>query len=183
MKESEKLDSILEKFSLVEPIPPDVRKQMINSRQDILKNCLKKVDNYPFFFGGVLFVFFLARKLKFKISLSTGKFIAITFYAMAAGAAFGSTLVAVKYYNEAYQVEKADVSDQKIKEKNEAGLQKNRVDKNDTAPLPPEVEIVLFNGKIIRGAIISREENYIVRTSKGEIKIPSKSIRQIKKIE
>ena len=52
---------VLTKFRFVDPVPPDIQKNMIYPKRELLINILKQLNRYNPVFGIILFIFFLAK--------------------------------------------------------------------------------------------------------------------------
>lgn len=193
MNEATRLNELLDKYRFTEPVPDAVRKSMIKSRKRVLIACLKKVNNYSIFFGAALFFYFLAKKIKLDISLSAGKFLAVSVNAVSAGLITGSVYTAVnhKLFENIFinspdvQIKKEDKSETP-QDKNDQAQDKQIIapsSGNQTDAAGIQVEILLYNGKIYRGVILSRGCSYILQTPQGTVSIPSTQVRNIRKIQ
>ncbi len=185
MNEAAQLNALLEKYRFAEPIPKDVRRIILKSRKRVLKTCLKKVNNYSIFFGVVLFFYFLARSLKLNIGFSAVKIFAVAANIVAAGVISVSVYAAVKYtslVNNVFNIYEKTLQ-QNLKPDIKSDDKDKTEDKTTGNPGGVKVEILLYNGKIYRGVIISRGYNYIVNTGNGNIAIQSTQIKNIRKIQ
>ena len=185
MNEAAQLNALLEKYRFVEPIPEEARKIMLKSRKRVLKACLKKVNNYSIFFGAVLFFYFLARSLKLNIGLSAVKIIAVAANIVTIGIASGSVYAAVKYTALVNSVFKfyEKTFQQEVKPEIKSDDKDKTEDKTTENPGGVKVEILLYNGRIYRGVIVSRGYNYIINTGNGNVAIQSTQIKNIRKIQ
>ncbi len=185
MNDAAQLNALLEKYRFVEPIPEAARKIMLKSRKRVLKACLKKVNNYSIFFGVVLFFYFLARSLKLNIGFSAVKIIAVAANIVTIGIASGSVYAAVKYTTLVNKIFNAyeKTFQQNVKPEMKSDDKDQTADKSTENPGGVKVEILLYNGKIFHGVIISRGYNYILKTPNGNVAILSTQIKNIRKIQ
>jgi hypothetical protein len=189
MNDAARLNALLEKYRFVDPVPDAARRYMLKSRRRILIACLKKVNNYSIFFAVVLFVYFLARKLKLNFSLTSVKIIAVSANIAVAGIAAGTVYTAVKFLPSGFK--NIEVQEKNIQTDAKPAVKSESKDKitEKQAPVNAEVtgdvyvDILLFNGKIIRGVILSRGNTYIIKTPQGIISVPSTQVRNIMKIQ
>jgi hypothetical protein len=189
MTETARLEGLLEKFKFTSPVSAPMRKSLLKSRARVLKSTLKELDDYSVWYALVLLILLKARSLGIKFSFISAKVFATAALIIASGAVIGGAYAAVQYYkpyldsifvekkNDAIESTDEVINDDKIAAKENI---------QDTAPVPekesaPTSEIFLYNGKKYVGVIKSRGKSYIVNTSKGQVTIPAKQIKMIKR--
>ena len=195
MTETARLEGLLEKFKFTSPVSAPVRKLLIKSRARVLKSTLKEVGAYSVWFGLVLFIILKLRKIGFKFAITFANVAAITAVLVASGAVAAGAYVAVKQYQEknisAVTVPSNEESEtfDFTNDVNDALIETQEAQKEDadTKVLPkvqekaPIYEIFLYSGKKYVGSIESRGAFYKVNTSQGQVSIPAKQIKVIKR--
>jgi hypothetical protein len=192
MTETAQLEGLLEKFKFTSPISAPVRKRLIKSRARVLKSTLKEVGAYSAWFGLVLFIILKLRKIGFKFAITFANVAAITAIVLASGAVVSAAYVVVKQYQDNTRTvsvtEKSEAIDsandadnafiETQKEQEEASIPRDILKKQEKAPI---YEILLYSGKKYLGSIESRGASYKVNTSNGQVSIPAKQIKVIKR--
>ncbi|MFC1670498.1 hypothetical protein ACFL20_08900 [Spirochaetota bacterium] len=75
IEEINKFEAVLEKYSFVEPIPQAIQDIAVSSKKSNLTTVLKRVNNYNFIFGMILWVYYIARKFLISPTLGQSAFI------------------------------------------------------------------------------------------------------------
>jgi hypothetical protein len=85
------LKEVIRKYKLEQPVPDQVRSYLHAVKRSVLVDVLRKSGNYGFYFGLLLRIYFLARKMGIAISLATcTAAFWIFFIAAATSASFGA---------------------------------------------------------------------------------------------
>jgi hypothetical protein len=155
--ETQQLEKLLEKFRFTQPVPPGARADILSSKKRTFVRVLKTAGAYSALQGVLASLYFMAKKSGFglftaKVLVSVAAAVSVT-----VGGYYAATAV-IDYMGRG--------SDRAVPA---ARTGAGWVD-----------EIMLFDGRIIRGAIISRGESYRVRTERGIITIPRTQIRAVR---
>lgn len=187
-KETELVEKIFEKYKFLDLIPEKARMHLVKSRSNSLKKCLKKVNDYPFWFSFVLFFFFLMRDFGFKASIVFSKWIALVASLLIAASTAGGGYFAVQIYKNSITAEEAR-PENKIINQREINNRDSAFEKSENKNVEirsqvsgPLVEIVLYSGKKYRGVIKSRGSVIVIETENGEVTIPANKLRIINPI-
>jgi hypothetical protein len=156
-RETQQLEKLLEKFRFTQTVPPVVRADILSSKKRTFVRVLKTAGAYSALQGVFATIYFTAKKTGFgiftaKVIVSVAAAVSVT-----VGGYYAATAVISRLGRDSERAVPA--------EQTGAGW----VD-----------EIMLFDGRIIRGAIISRGDLYRVRTGHGVITIPRTQIRAVR---
>jgi hypothetical protein len=91
---------VLQKFKFVEPIPAAKQIYAIQNARPLLVRTLKKVNNYNFFYGQALFIFFQIRKFGLKLSIGQAKVFLMVMAIVILAAVGGAIYLGTKYLTE-----------------------------------------------------------------------------------
>jgi hypothetical protein len=185
MTETARLEVLLDKYKFTSPVSEALRKRLMKSRARVLKSTLKEVGAYSLWFGFVLFILLKLRNIGFKFAITIANIAAITATVLASGAVVSGAYFVIKQYQ-------GSINTVSIEEKSDAFDSAKNTDNalSDTReqlPLPkdqekaPIYEIFLYNGKKYIGSIESRGMTYKISTSSGQVSIPAKQIKLIRR--
>jgi hypothetical protein len=187
MTETARLEVLLEKYKFTSPVSAALRKRLIKSRARVLKLTLKEVGAYSVWFGFVLFIILKLRKIGFKFAITIANIAAITATVLATGAVVSGAYVIIKQYQEnisAVSIEEKSKSNDSLNDADNALIETQKeVGSFREQEKSPIYEIFLYNGKKFLGSIESRGTTYKVNTSKGQVSIPAKQIKLIRRAE
>ena len=156
-RETQQLEKLLEKFRFTQPVLPGVRADILSSKKRTYVRVLKTAGAFSALQGVLASLYFAARKS--GIALFTAKVLVTV--AAVAGVTVGGYYAATALIGGRGDERTAPIS----------------------GPGSGEVwvdEIMLFDGRIIRGAIVSRGDTYRVRTAGGIILVPRTQIRAVR---
>jgi hypothetical protein len=156
--ETQQLEQLLGKYRFTQPVPPGVRADILSSKKKTFVRVLKTAGAYTAIQGAFAALYFTAKKT--GIGLFTAKMIVSVMAVL--------TISVGGYYAV------TAIIDRVIRESTTAAPDSSG---SGTAWVD---EIMLFDGRIIRGAIISRGDSYEVRTERGIILIPRKQIKAVR---
>ncbi len=156
--EAQQLERLLGKYRFTQPVPPEVRDGILSSKKERYVRVLKTAGAFTAVYGVVASLYFAAKKA--GIGLTIAK-------VLAAGMALLTISIGGYYAASAVRDRLLPASD---KPAPGAAL-------SDSGWVD---EIMLFDGRIIRGAIISRGDPYRVRTASGTLLIPRKHIKAVR---
>lgn len=156
--ETQPLEKLLDKYRFTRPVPPEIRAGIMSSKKETYVRILKTVGAFTAIHGAFASLYFAAKKAGIGIAIAK---------VIAAGTAVLS--ISIGGYYAAHAVI-------------------DRLYPGTAKPAPGSVrsdsgwvdEIMLFDGRIIRGAIISRGDSYRVRTARGIMLIPRKQIKAVR---
>ncbi|MBN2159821.1 MAG: hypothetical protein JW807_10530 [Spirochaetes bacterium] len=157
------IEKLLEKYRLTRPISPKDRDAIISSKRKILKRVLKTVGAFSALYGLYLSLYFAVKKAGIGVILKT-----LLTCALAGSLAYGGyravKAVRVSRLEQPSGREAITLEDIRARYK--------WVD-----------QIILYNGKIIRGAIISRGASYEILTTRGIVQVPRNQIKMVKPLK
>jgi hypothetical protein len=190
MTEAAILEKIFDKYKFSAPVPATARERLVESRERVFRSALKELGVYSVWYAVILSVFFKLRNIGIKSSILAAKAVTIVGSIVVAGIIVSGTYAAYKYFyfgsapveeNQKNNTEKIINSSESIPP--EDAIQKPDIKQTQIKSIGPLSEVQLYNGRIYRGVILSRGITYIINTSDGQITIPAKQIRMIKRVK
>jgi hypothetical protein len=154
------LEKLLEKYRFTRPVPPDVQDTILSSKKKNLVRILKTTGAFSAAYGLFLSVYFALKKM--GIGIPVMKFV-ISGVSVAAVAYGGYYMITA-----GPRADRAAPPPVKNLSLEEIRSQYKWVDR-----------ITLYNGKVVRGAIMSRGETYRVLTTEGIMMIPRNRIKMV----
>jgi hypothetical protein len=187
--EAARLEKLIEKYKFTKPIPDSAREKLIKSRSRVFKSALKEVGEYSIWFALIVYFFFKLRSIGLGSSIAAAKIAAVVSAVVAAAVIASGSYATYRY------LVIPDSGTQKQEEINQntdnSGNTFPPVEENISEPESgkqvqnrsndPVYEIRLYNGRVYRGVILSRGKSYVVSTPGGQVVIPSKQIRIIRR--
>lgn len=159
--EAQQLEQLLGKYRFTKPVPPGVRDGIMAAKKERYVRVLKTAGVFTAVYGVVASLYFAIKKAGIGITIAK---------VIAAGMAVLTISIGGYYAAGA------------LRDRFFSGAEKPASD--ITRPDSGWVdEIMLFDGRIIRGAIISRGDPYRVRTAGGIMLIPQKQIKAVKPLQ
>ncbi|HOT45403.1 MAG TPA: hypothetical protein PLM53_11210 [Spirochaetota bacterium] len=158
------LEQLLDRYRFARPVPDDVREEILSSKKKNLVRVLRTVGAFSALYGVYITAYFFLKKLVAGISFINILVSAVTVTAVTYGGYYAIT------QRSAGDVRKA--SPVKKEERRQPEETQKWVDR-----------ITLYNGRIIEGAIISRGDQYRVRTASGIVQIPRSKIKMVQPLK
>lgn len=157
------MEKLLEKYRLTRPIHPEARDAIWSSKRTILERVLKTVGVFSALYGIYLSIYFAVKKAGIGIILK-----ALVPCVIAGSLAYGG-----------YRAVTALL---------EHGHERNSTAESLTlddirAQYEWVDQIILYNGKIIQGAIISRGETFEILTTGGVVRVPRNQVKMVKPLK
>jgi hypothetical protein len=154
------MEKLLEKYRLTRPVAPVDRDAIMSSKQKILERVLKTVGVFSALYGIYLSLYFAVKKAGIGIIIKT-----ILTCAVAGSLAYGG-------YRAVMSAARRQDSGKKTLTLDDIRAKYEWVD-----------QIILYNGKVIRGAIISRGATYEILTTGGVVRVPRNQVKMVKPLK
>lgn len=156
--ESQQLEQLLDKYRFTKPVPPEVRGDILSGKKERYVGVLKAAGVFSAMYGLFASLYFAARKTGIGLTIAKVIVAGTAVLIISIGGYYAATALRDRLFPAA--------------EKAASGT---------TKPVSGWVdEIMLFDGRTIRGAIISRGDPYRVRTAGGIMLIPRKQIKAVR---
>jgi hypothetical protein len=157
--DTRRMEELLGKYRFTRPVPPGVRGEIMASKKRVFVRVMKSVGAFGVLHGAFLSLYFALKK--------GGAWALIA--KIAAGCVAAAALSFGGYYAVSAVVDRLAAGRSAVNAQPERGA-------------GWEDEIILFDGRIIRGAIVSRGEPYRVRTDRGVVAIPRSQIKAVRPV-
>jgi len=158
------LEKLLERYRLTRPVPPEVQDSILSSKKENLVRILKTAGAFTAAYGAFLSFYFAVKKMGAGIPLMKFIISGISVAAVAYGGYHLMTAGPGANHTNPPAVKALSLE--------EIRAQYKWVD-----------EITLYNGKVVRGAIVSRGEAYRVLTTEGIVMIPRSQVKMVKPLK
>ncbi|OHD63156.1 MAG: hypothetical protein A2176_11455 [Spirochaetes bacterium RBG_13_51_14] len=159
------VEKIIDRYKLSRPVPPNIQDSILSSKKRILVRVLKTVGVFTAVHGVFLSIYFAVKKTGIGIPLIRYIISGIAVISLTYGAYYAS-VAAYKLWDP------GEISGRKTLTLDDIRAQYKWID-----------QITLYNGRIIKGAIISRGTKYTVITTEGILRIPRKHIKMVKPLK
>jgi hypothetical protein len=158
-----KLERLLETYRFTRPVPAEARSRILASKKRMLVNVLKTAGAFTALHGVFLYLYFAVKKT--GIGLFTSKLVLAA--AATATVSYGG-YHAARYIAKHSALPKAPV------------VHEEAIPANGKEQYRWVDEIELYDGRKIRGAVISRGNTYEILSEGRIIRVPGKRIKSIK---
>jgi hypothetical protein len=155
------LEKLLARYRFTRPVPPEVQDAILSSKEKILVRVLKTTGTFTALYGVFLSLYFAIKKTGAGIFLAKIVIVCTSAAALSYGAYYAASSMARD--REPVPVPAPSLSLDEIRAKYEW------VD-----------QITLYNGKVLKGAITSRGETYMVLTTDGVIRVPRNQVKTVR---
>ncbi|HOD13965.1 MAG TPA: hypothetical protein PK307_05200 [Spirochaetota bacterium] len=156
--EAHQLEQLLGKYRFTRPVPPEVRDSIISAKKDRYLSVIKTAGVFTAVQGAFASIYFALKKTGIGFTIVKVIAAGMSVLTISIGGYYAANALRDRFFPGA-ENPASDTS------RPDSGW----VD-----------EIMLFDGRIIRGAIISRGEPYRVRTEGGIMLIPRKQIKAVR---
>ena len=158
------LEMLVDKYKLAQPVPAEIQEIILSSKKKIFLRILKTVGSFTVLYGLFLSLYFALKKAGIWFTVSKCIISGITVASISYGGYY-----AVTTYSTGHQKKIAESLRRELIADHAIGNTVTWVD-----------QIVLYNGKIINGAVLSRGETYEIMTAGGRITIPRNQIKIVR---
>jgi hypothetical protein len=159
------LEKLLDKYKFIRPVPPGVQESILSSKKRTLVRILKTAGAFSAVYGVFLSLYFAVKKMGIGIPVTKFIISGITIASLSYGGYYAAVTLSRDRDSGTSPVKKPlSLNDIRAKYK--------WVD-----------QITLYNGMVVKGAVISRGVTYSVLTTDGVKQIPRNQIKMVKPLK